>query len=349
MALHEAPPPSLAPLSLVVTRRETLCDDIVAFELRHPDGAELPAFEAGAHIDLHLPAAEGGPGSAPRRRSYSLCNRPAERFRYLIAVQREAAGRGGSAWLHAHLQVGDRIGVGAPRNLFALRPADGSTPRHLLLAGGIGLTPLLAMAEVLWAAGRPFELRVCVRSAQRLPFAQRLAEAPWAGCVHVHADDAGPALDLPALLAQQSAGTRAYCCGPAGFMAAVQRAAADAGWPADRVVVEHFAAPASPAATAHVEPGHFELDWAPTGQRLVVGPADSVARVLLAAGIEVPISCEQGICGQCCLQVEAGEADHRDLVYGAHEHEVERRFTPCCSRAHSPRLSLAPLGWVAPD
>jgi vanillate O-demethylase ferredoxin subunit len=338
MALHEAPP-----LTLVVTHRETLCDDIVAFELRHPDGAELPAFEAGAHIDLHLPATEGEPAPAPRRRSYSLCNRPAERFRYLIAVQREAAGRGGSAWLHAQLQAGDRIAVSAPRNLFALQPA----PRHLLLAGGIGLTPLLAMAEVLWAAGRPFELRICVRSAQRLPFARRLLEAPWAGCVQVHADDAGPALDLGALLAQQGAGTLAYCCGPAGFMAAVQRAATDAGWPAERVVVEHFAAPAFPAAAA-VEPGHFELDWAPTGQRLAVGPSDSVARVLLNAGINVPISCEQGICGQCCLQVVAGEADHRDLVYGTHEHTVERRFTPCCSRAHSPRLSLAPLGWTAP-
>jgi vanillate O-demethylase ferredoxin subunit len=130
-------------------------------------------------------------------------------------------------------------------------------------------------------------------------------------------------------------------------MAAVQRAADDAGWPAERVVVEHFAAPPPPAAAA-VEPGHFELDWAPTGQRLSVGPTDSVARVLLAAGIELPISCEQGICGQCCLQVVAGEADHRDLVYGTHEHDVERRFTPCCSRAHSPRLSLAPLGWAAP-
>jgi vanillate O-demethylase ferredoxin subunit len=338
MALHEAPP-----LTLVVTRRETLCDDIVAFELRLPDGAELPAFEAGAHIDLHLPAADDAPGAIPRRRSYSLCNPPGERGRYLIAVQREATGRGGSAWLHAHLQAGDRIGVSAPRNLFALRPA----PRHLLLAGGIGLTPLLAMAEVLWAAGQHFELHICVRSAQRLPFARRLLEAPWSGCVQVHADDADPALDLAALLAQQGADTLAYCCGPAGFMAAVQRAADDAGWPAERVVVEHFAAPPPPAAAA-VEPGHFELDWAPTGQRLSVGPADSVARVLLAAGIELPISCEQGICGQCCLQVVAGEADHRDLVYGTHEHDVERRFTPCCSRAHSPRLSLAPLGWAAP-
>ncbi len=330
-------------LTLRVSRREPLCDDIVAFELRAADDRPLPAFEAGAHIDLHLPPAR--PGQAPRRRSYSLCNPPGERDRYLIAVQHEHAGRGGSAWLHAQLQPGDRIDASAPRQLFALQPA----PHHLLLAGGIGLTPLLAMAETLWAQDRSFTLQVRVRSRARLPFARRLQEAPWAQAVQVLADDEAQANTetLDRLIAVQPAGTWIWTCGPAGFMAAVRAAATRAGWSADRVVSEHFAAPGAEPPAAPVAAGGFEIDWAPTGQRLAVAPHQSVAQVLQAAGIAVALSCEQGICGQCCVQHLDGPADHRDLVYGAHEHQVERRFTPCCSRAPAAsRLVLAPLGWT---
>lgn len=333
-------------LTLRVSRREPLCDGIVAFELRATDDRPLPAFDAGAHIDLHLPPAR--PGEAPRRRSYSLCNPPDERDRYLIAVQHEHAGRGGSAWLHAQLQPGDRIDASTPSNLFALQPA----PHALLLAGGIGLTPLLAMAETLWAQDRSFTLQVRVRSRARLPFARRLQEAPWAQAVQVLADDEAQAdtETLDRLIAAQPAGTRIWTCGPAGFMAAVRAAAARAGWSTDRVVTEHFAAPA-PAPTLEpgdrIASGGFEIDWAPSGQRLAVAPHESVAQVLQAAGIAVALSCEQGICGQCCVQHLDGPADHRDLVYGAHEHQVERRFTPCCSRAPAAsRLVLAPLGWT---
>jgi len=348
-------PTALPHLQLQVQQRIPQAEDIVAFELRDPQGRPLPAFEAGAHIDLHLPGDDDiPPGAPPRLRSYSLCNDPLEHHRYLIAVQREAHGRGGSRWLHARLQVGDAITVSPPRNFFALRPA----PHTLLLAGGIGLTPLLAMAEALCAADRSFELHIGVRSRARLAFAQRLADAPWAAQVQVHADDdnnddAGggtpPPWHLPALLAAQPAHTLAYACGPAGFMTAVQRAAHQIGWDHGRVVIEHFAPPPpSPPAANAPEPGAFELHWAPTGQRLQVGPQHSAARVLMDAGIAVALSCEQGICGQCSVQVLDGTPEHRDLVYGEHDHDVERRFTPCCSRAHSPHLVLAPLGWSAP-
>jgi vanillate O-demethylase ferredoxin subunit len=324
-------------LQLQVRQRQPLAEDIVAFELQAPQGQPLPPFEAGAHIDLHLPG--DTPGAPARVRSYSLCNAPTERHRYLIAVQCEHHGRGGSRWLHQHLQVGDVLPVGAPRNCFALRPAA----HTLLLAGGIGLTPLLAMAETLWAADRSFALHIGVRSAARLPFAQRLAEAPWGALVQRHLDEDGP-WQLPPLLAGQPPGTLACACGPAGFMAAVQRAAHQVGWADGQVVVEHFSAP--PAAPGAAEPGHFQLLWAPTGLRLAVAPQHSVAQVLQAAGIALPLSCEQGICGQCCVQVLDGTPAHRDLVYGEHEHAVERRFTPCCSRASSPELVLAPLGWA---
>jgi vanillate O-demethylase ferredoxin subunit len=325
-------------LDLQVSQRLVLAEDIVGFELRHPQGAPLPRFEAGAHIDLHLPPQPDGSG---RVRSYSLCNPPHEPHRYLVAVQCERAGRGGSLWLHQHLQPGQHIQVGWPRNLFALRPA----PHTLLLAGGIGLTPLLAMAEALWAAGRSFELHVAVRSRARLAFAQHLATAPWSAQVRVHVDGEYPALDLTALLARQGESTLLATCGPAGFMAAVQRAARQLGWPDGRVLLEHFAAPA-PQASGAAAPGGFELHWAPTGQRIRVAAQQSAAQALIAAGVPVALSCEQGICGQCCVQVLDGTPDHRDLVYGAHDHEVARRFTPCCSRAASPRLVLAPMGWA---
>ncbi|MDT7837042.1 PDR/VanB family oxidoreductase [Aquabacterium sp. OR-4] len=334
-----------ATLRLQVARRDVVAEDVLAFELRDPAGADLPPFEAGAHIDVHLPA--DAPVSGPRVRCYSLCNAPSERQRYCVAVQREPAGRGGSRWLHQQVQVGDVLSVGPPRNAFALRPA----PHTLLLGGGIGLTPLLAMAEALWAADQSFELHVAVRSAARLAFAQRLRTAPWAGCVQVHVDGPGPALDLAALLARQPPQALAFACGPTGFMAAVQGAARQLGWADGRVVVEHFAAPAAvPAGRDEpaVAPEGLSVLWAPSGQRVNVAPQHSVAQALIAAGIDIPLSCEQGICGQCCVQVLAGQPDHRDMVYGEHEHTLERRFTPCCSRALSAQLVLAPLGWADP-
>ncbi|NDY93440.1 PDR/VanB family oxidoreductase [Ideonella livida] len=343
---------------LQVQRRERLCADIVALTLVDPSGVPLPDWTAGAHVDLLLPL--DGPAAPPRARSYSLCHRPGERGHYQIAVQRERAGRGGSAWVHEHLHEGAWVPVRPPRNLFTLRPA----PHVLLLAGGIGLTPLLAMAEALWAEGRSFALQVAVRQRTRLPFAARLAQAPWARHVQVWADDEGAALDLPAQLAAQPAGTLVATCGPAGFMAAVQRAAQQAGWAPERVLLEHFAAPPAaavdrPATVSAVAPeaapdfapdaAPAQVLWAPTGQCLALPPQASVAQVLRAAGVALDLSCEQGICGQCCLQVLDGQAEHRDLVYGPHEHTVERRFTPCCSRpaagAAGP-LVLAPLGWA---
>lgn len=328
-----------APLCLTVARRDEVAEDVVAFELRHTSGADLPPFEAGAHIDLHLPADAAIRG--PRVRSYSLCNAPAERHRWCVAVQREPAGRGGSQWLHAHLQAGHTLDVSPPRNAFALRPA----PHTLLLGGGIGLTPLLAMAEALWAADKSFELHVGVRSAARLAFAQRLHAAPWAGRVQVHVDGEASAWNLPALLGAQTAQALAYACGPAGFMAAVQQQARALGWADGRVVVEHFAAPAASAPAT--EPGAFTVLWAPSGQAITVAPQQSVAQALMAAGVPVALSCEQGICGQCCVQVLDGQPDHRDLVYGEHDHVTERRFTPCCSRALSAQLVLAPMGFAA--
>lgn len=332
-------------LRLRVTARHPVGEGIVAFELRAPDDAPLPAFTAGAHVDVQVPDGAG------QVRPYSLYNDPADRSRYCIAVQHESAGRGGSRALHAQVQVGDLLEVGRPRNQFALRPA----PHVLLLAGGIGLTPLLAMAHTLWAQDHSFELHVFARHAARLPLVATLAAQPFAAAVRVHLDDGGaapPPLQgsaeaLDALLTRAPAGALAYACGPAGFMAAVQAAAAACAWAPERVVVEHFSAPVAAPTAATSAPGEgFELHWAPTGQRVPVPAELSVAQALQAAGLPVSLSCEQGICGSCELQVIDGLPEHRDLLYADAERAANDRFTPCCSRSRSACLTVAPMGWV---
>lgn len=300
--------------------------DIAGFELVAADGAPLPAFSAGAHIDVHLP---GG-----LVRQYSLCNDSRERHRYRIAVLREPASRGGSRAMHA-LKAGETLAISAPRNHFALAA---QATGHLLLAGGIGITPIVCMAEQLAAAGAPFELHYATRSASRTAFAARLRDAPYAACVHIHHDD-GPApqrLDLAAVVAQPRAGRHLYVCGPAGFIDAALAAAHAAGWPAEAVHREYFAAPAA----APAEQGAFEVQIASTGAVIRVAPDQSVIAALAAAGIERPLSCEQGVCGTCLTGVLDGRPDHRDVYLTDEERARGDRFTPCCSRALSPRLVL---------
>ncbi len=202
-------------INVRVARKVPLAQDICAFDLVAADGGALPPFEAGAHIDVHLDAAAGG-----WVRPYSLCSPPLERHRWQIAALREPASRGGSVAMHERVSVGSLLAVSVPRHHFALAARAGHS---LLLAGGIGITPLLAMAEQLWAQGADFELHHCTRTLARTPFRERVAAAPWAGRVHGHLDDGPPAqrLDLDALLATPAPETHLYVCGPQGFMDAV--------------------------------------------------------------------------------------------------------------------------------
>lgn len=309
-----------------VARKTVEALDICSFELMDPDGADLPAFTAGSHIDVHL-----APGLV---RQYSLCNAPGETHRYMIGVLRDANSRGGSAAMHA-LAEGQTIAIGAPRNHFAL--ADES-PHSLLLAGGIGITPLLSMAERLSSAGSPFELHYCSRTSARTAFLERIGRAGFGPSVSVHFDD-GPAsqrLNAPSLLRSQPQGTHLYVCGPAGFMNAMLTAARDAGWPEDRLHREYFSA--APIDTSH--DGSFEVQVASTGAVIRVEPNRSVVAALAAAGIEVPTSCEQGVCGTCLTRVLEGTPDHRDMYLTPQEQQRGDQFTPCCSRAKSARLVL---------
>ena len=233
------------------------------------------------------------------------------------------------------VQEGNCQTISRPTNQFLLAP---QASRHLLLAGGIGLTPMLSMAEALAQAGTDFTLHVAVRSRGRLAFAQRLAQAPWAARVQLHVDDEDPAqrVDLPALLAEPVPGQHLYVCGPAGFMDAALSQAAAAGWPDSQVHVERFGAESATRA----DDGSFEVEIAGSGQVIRVAAEQSVLQALAGAGIHLPSSCEQGVCGTCLTRVASGIPDHRDQYLLPEEQAANDQFLPCCSRAKTPRLVL---------
>jgi len=313
-------------LSVRIARKWAETVDICGLELVATDGGPLPAFTAGAHIELHLP---GG-----LLRAYSLCNDPAEGTRYQLGILNDAHSRGGSRAVHALLQEGDLLTIGRPRNLFALAP---QAPHHLLMAGGIGITPLLAMAETLHREGASFDLHHATRSAERTPFVARMQAAPWSDRVRWHHDDGGDKLlDIPAVLAAAPAGSHVYVCGPQGFMDAVLNGARAAGWATERLHAESFGG----AVAAQDGDQAFEIELARSGRVIVVDPDCSVAQALDAAGVLLPTSCEQGVCGTCLTRVLAGTPDHRDQYLTDEERGANDQFLPCCSRALSPRLVI---------
>lgn len=303
-------------LDLQITRKRVAAQGIVTLELRDPQQRPLPAFTAGAHIDVHI-----GPQLT---RQYSLCNAPDEADRYVLGVLLEPNSRGGSAAMHQRFSEGDTITVGAPRNNFPLAPA----PRTLLFGGGIGITPLLSMAESLWRAGADFELAYCARSASHAAFLDRLSAAPYAARTRVHLDDGPPAqrLQMERLATENPLDTHLYVCGPKGFIDHVCRAAREHGWPEAHIHVEHFSA-TEPAAGAALT-----VQIASTGQCIEVPSHESITTALERHGVSIPVSCEQGICGTCLTGVLSGEIEHRDGFLTADEQARGNQMTPCCSR-----------------
>lgn len=307
-----------------IARRNVEALDICSFELVDPEGRPLPPFSAGAHIDVHP---DGGPV-----RQYSLCNDPSETRRYQIAVLRDPASRGGSVAMHA-LAAGQVVRISDPKNHFPLAPQA----RHsVLLAGGIGITPILCMAEWLWSTGASFELHYCARSLARAAFVRRIRAASFAGRVHFYFDDEGQQLNTRKVLGEPRPDVHLYVCGPTGFMDWVLGTARAAAWPEDRLHREYFAA----APVDRQNDGGFEVQIASTGVVIRVSPEQSVVAALASAGIEVPVSCEQGVCGTCLTRVLEGTPEHRDLFLTPDEQARGDQFTPCCSRAKSARLVL---------
>ena len=315
------------PLAVRVARKAVEAEGICSFELQAADGQPLPAFSAGSHVDVQLP---GG-----LVRPYSLCNDAGETHRDLIAVLKDAASRGGSVAMHERVHEGDVLTISAPKNHFAL--AHDAT-EHLLLAGGIGITPLLCMAERLAVTGAAFALHYATRSRARTAFADRIAASSFAPRVHFHVDDGDAAqrLDLARVLAAPRPGRHLYVCGPQGFMEAVLGGARAAGWPESQLHWEFFGA----APTAGADDGGFEVQLASSGRVIAVAAGQRVTQALEAAGVIVPTSCEQGVCGTCLTRVLDGVPDHRDLYLTPEEQAAGDQFTPCCSRAKSARLVL---------
>jgi vanillate O-demethylase ferredoxin subunit len=314
-------------LRVRVVRKVVEADDICSFELAAVDGAALPAFSAGSHIDVQVP---GG-----FTRQYSLCNDPAETHRYLIAVLRGAASRGGSAAMHDDVQEGSELTVSAPKNHFALAH---DAPSHLLFAGGIGITPILCMAERLAAIGASFAMHYAARTPSRTAFASRVRRSAFADRVAFHFDDgaAEQRLDIPAVVAAAALGSHLYVCGPKGFMDAVLGAARSMGWAQDRIHFEFFGAQVDTRA----DDGSFEVQLASSGRVIRVEPRQTVLAALAEAGVVVPSSCEQGVCGTCLTRVISGTPDHRDQYLLPEEQAAGNQFLPCCSRALSQRLVL---------
>jgi vanillate monooxygenase ferredoxin subunit len=303
--------------------------DMLSYDLRLPDGQDLPRFEAGAHVDVHI-----GPGLI---RQYSLCNDPAERHRYVVCVHRDAAGRGGSRALHDTIRTGHSVRISQPRNNFPVHPAQ----RSVLVAGGIGVTPLVAMAESLQKAGADYELHVYARSRDRIPLAGRLTTGPLAARTVVHLSSEGDSLRSapPAALTDPDPSTLVYTCGPEGFMRAVTEHASAGGFGVDQIHQERFAPAAAPARDPSAD-GAFEVVIASTAQRITVTARETVAQALTAHGIEVELSCEQGMCGACLTPVVSGIPDHRDDVQTPAEREANTHITICCSRAETAELVL---------
>jgi vanillate O-demethylase ferredoxin subunit len=311
---------------VAAVRHET--DDVIGLDLVPvAPGETLPAFTPGAHIDVH-PA----PGLS---RQYSLYGDCSESAVYRIGVLRAPRSRGGSAAMHG-LKAGDLVRIGAPRNLFAL---DGDASRAILLGGGIGITPLLSMAYRLSCQGVAFEVHYYTRTRQATAFRDLIAQSRFRDAVRFHFCEEDPsalfsaARDLPAF----EPGLHLYTCGPDGFMAAVTEGAQARGYPASAMHQEHFQPRA--AASGNEEPA-FTVVQAATGTQYAVPPDRTIAQVLVAAGLEMELSCEQGMCGTCLVDVVEGEPDHRDIYQTDAEKRSNARIAICCSRSRSTRLIL---------
>lgn len=312
-------------LELLVHRMTWEADGVLSVELTHPDGKPLPAWEPGAHLDLHL----GG-----HTRQYSLCGDPGDSARYRIGVLNEPSSRGGSRYVHTVLRPGATVTARGPRNHFRLEPAA----RYVFIAGGIGITPLLPMVREAVRVGTPWRLVHGGRRRHAMAFGAELAElAARNGEVAFRPQDEYGHIDLEAELSGLDEDTLVYCCGPEPLLAVAEQRCAALG-AADRLRVERFAAPPRTERTG--EDGAFDVELRSTGRTVRVEPGSSVLEAAEAAGVPVPSSCRDGICGTCETRVLEGTPDHRDSVLSEAEQAAGRTMMICVSRCVSGSLAL---------
>lgn len=310
-------------LSLLVKQMTWEADGVLLLLLVAPDGKPLPSWEPGAHVDVTLP---GG-----IVRQYSLCGDPDDRFAYRVAVLREQDSRGGSVYVHHRLRPGDTVTAAEPLNNFEFRRAD----RYLFIAGGIGITPLLPMVRAAENSGTDWRLLYGGRRRASMAFLDELNR--YGGRVDVVPEDEQGMLDLDVWLADPLPGMLVYCCGPEGLIAAVEKGCE--AWPAGALQVERFT-PKTQLAPAGGEERGFEVVCRRSGITVEVPPTCSIMEALRAAGIEVPSSCEEGICGTCETAVIEGVPDHRDSILSDAERAENTTMMICVGRSLSDRLVL---------
>ena len=321
------PPTSPYSIELELVASRSLTAEIKHLVLRRPGRETLPPFEAGAHIDFRVDLASG----AKDFRSYSLINSEGDPCHFEIAVKREADGRGGSRFMHA-LQVGDRVVCTPPGNQFALV----QEPHHaLLIAGGIGITPILSMARTLQARGIEFDLHYGARQPDLMAFRDDVMQATGnrAGLYF----DQGPApraMDLPRMLRAPDAARHVYVCGPKPLLDAVRLLASELGWPEHHVHFEVFGA----VAQAGDQPLTVMLQQ--SGRTLQVPARQSILDAMIEAGLDPIFDCKRGECGTCAVKVLSGTPDHRDYALSNSDREDDRLMCTCVSRCTSTTLTL---------
>lgn len=312
-------------IQAIVQRREEQGHDVLVVDLVSADGNPLPSFDAGAHIDLHL-----GEGLV---RQYSLAGSPSERSSYRLGILKDPKSRGGSVAAHQRLQAGAILQIGAPRNQF---PLDLEAPHSVLVGGGIGITPMIAMAHALFDAGKSFELHYCGRTEAACAFLDELRSCAFAHKVRTHFDDAGDEqrLKLSAVLGAAKPGTHMYVCGPAGFMDWAIGEARRLGLPESQIHKEYFQVDTDTSGSA------FDVVAKKSGKQVRVEEGQSIVDALSGVGIKVQVSCEQGVCGTCLCTVLEGTPDHRDVFLTDEEKADNDQILLCCSRSKSGTLVL---------
>ena len=301
-------------------------EDVVSVDFAPYGAPRLPAFSAGSHIDVHLPNGLS--------RSYSLVNPQGETHRYAIGVHRDAKSRGGSQFVHSQLRVGQLLRVSVPRNTFPLNESAGSS---VFFAGGIGVTPFLSMLDRLNRVGAPWRLYYCVRSRARAAFIERLEQLAGANTgdlvLNFDEEPGGHMLDLAESLSKEPPDAHVYCCGPSGMLRGFKEACRDR--PDDRVHLEYFSSTVAPAVT-----GGFSVRLQRTGKTVFVPKGNTILEVLLAEGLDIPYSCQQGICAACETTVLSGVPEHRDMILTPEQQASNKVMMICCSGSKSDELVL---------
>lgn len=309
-------------LTLRVERIDALTPNVRRLLLTNSNGNPLPDFTPGAHVELQIP------GERCQHRAYSLVNLPGSGH-YEIAVQLEESGSGGSRWVHG-LQVNAEITVEAPKNHFSLMS---TADDHLLIAGGIGITPILGMARSLREADRPFTVHYAGRDPRRMAYLEEVQALPGASC-WISGGEHGQRMPLMQILADPSPGRHLYVCGPKGLIANVLESASDLGWAAHQLHSELFAGSLGSGLESS-----FEVELRNSGVTLQVPAGKSLLEVMLEANLDPMFDCRRGDCGVCVAQVLEGEAEHRDICLSERE-RASGSFCTCVSRASGTRLVL---------